>query len=477
MQFPIEFIERLKVISPLDHQEILEGFDSKTQFGLRLNPSKITQERLQELILDESLQPISHLPYAYFTKYKERYTKHPLMFTGSYYIQDAGSMAITSLLEVKEDDYVLDVCASPGSKSTHILSYLGNKGYLVANEVTHNRVGRLVENIGLWGGAKALVCSQKTEAFLALPQFFDKILIDAPCSGEGMFGKNSQAISGWSKALIKKCASTQKEILSHVLPSLKVGGEFIYSTCTMAPEENEEIIEWLLKEFGDALELVPLNDSWGLKGGLESFQNRTFNPSIARFTRRITPDHPHFRAQAFFIAKLRLKAPLPSTSFYSKATKLRFKDPYSLPTRYVEAFFKEMKLPFSQKNIILLGFYLYHKGNMDASTLKKLLTLLHPVYVGERIASVKKDRLEPYQGLATGKEFFFTLGENEVSLSYEDALEYIKGKDLSLNDGAIKKLKKGFVIVSFKEFPLGIGKMSQGILKSLFPVTLSKKIL
>lgn len=197
---------------------------------------------------------------AYYLNQRPVFTLDPLFHAGAYYVQESSSMFLWKLMEEIFDDKnirVLDLCAAPGGKSTLISSWLNNEGMLVSNEVIKSRAQILLENITKWGYANNWVTSTDAYVLGGLDEFFDCIVIDAPCSGEGLFRRDHSATNEWSESNCDLCAGRQKKIVAEIIPALSVGGYMIYSTCTFNPGENDENVKWMLNEF--PLELVELN--------------------------------------------------------------------------------------------------------------------------------------------------------------------------------------------------------------------------
>ncbi|KHF27694.1 Ribosomal RNA small subunit methyltransferase F [Anoxybacillus sp. BCO1] len=227
--------------------------------------------------------------------------KHPYHAAGLYYIQEPSAMFVAEVLAPSPGERVLDLCAAPGGKTTQLAAMMNNEGFLLANEIHSKRVKALSENIERLGITNAVVTNETPEKLSeTLEGFFDKILVDAPCSGEGMFRKDEEAIQFWSLDHVQKCAQTQKHILSCAYKMLNEGGTLVYSTCTFSPEENEQMIDWFLATYDD-MELVPIEKEHGIQPGVTHWTN-THNEQIAH-TARLWPHH--LRGEGHFVAKMR----------------------------------------------------------------------------------------------------------------------------------------------------------------------------
>lgn len=236
---------------------MLNALNESPPVSVRVNPSKITLEKLQKNFGDNVEEPVKWAAdEAFYLCKRSQFTLDPLFHAGAYYVQEASSMYIGTLLnkimsELGEHRLkVLDLCAAPGGKSTQILSKLPIDSLLVTNEVIRNRASVLAENIAKWGKSGVAVTGNDPSDFGKLPNFFDIVLTDVPCSGEGMFRKNADAMEEWSIDNVKLCAARQRRIVSDIWGSLKAGGYLIYSTCTFNKFENSDNIEWICTQLG-----------------------------------------------------------------------------------------------------------------------------------------------------------------------------------------------------------------------------------
>jgi len=230
-------------------QHLLTALDAQAPVSLRFHPLKKRSDL-------EVIEEIQWCENGVYLKERPSFTLDPLFHAGAYYPQEAGSMVLHSLLKQLDlplATKVLDLCAAPGGKSTLIASFLGGEGLLVSNEVIQARSRILKENMSKWGYKNSVVTSNDPKDFQRLPQFFDLIVVDAPCSGEGMFRKDEKAREEWSEDNVQLCYGRQKRILADVWDALVPGGYLIYSTCTFNTNENEENVEWMMEELGAEL--------------------------------------------------------------------------------------------------------------------------------------------------------------------------------------------------------------------------------
>jgi 16S rRNA C967 or C1407 C5-methylase (RsmB/RsmF family)/NOL1/NOP2/fmu family ribosome biogenesis protein len=259
--FPEEFIKRIGTQKYIDAEALLKSLEEPSPVSIRINPSKWNKKPL-------SSTPVPWSTNGYYLESRPSYTLDPLFHSGCYYPQEASSMFLEQLIKQTggslQNSRILDLCAAPGGKSTLLSDIIGEGGLLVANEAIRQRAVVLAETLTKWGRGNVLVTQNDPSAFGRLPGYFDIILVDAPCSGEGMFRGNI-AVNEWSAGNTAHCAERQKRILMDVWPSLKENGILIYSTCTFNPGENEENIKWLIEKNQAECLRIDLSDFSGIK--------------------------------------------------------------------------------------------------------------------------------------------------------------------------------------------------------------------
>ena len=271
-QFPSEFISSLESVLGKDGAaRAVEAMAGESSVSVRLNPFKRLQGSTLPILEGSSAVPWS--PYGHILATRPVFTLHPLFHAGVYYVQDSSAMFVgwvfRRLLErfPERPLRVLDLCAAPGGKTTDLAASLreacGDDFLLVSNEVMRQRASVLSDNVAVWGDPRVAVTSVDPKAFASLPGFFDIILADVPCSGEGMFRKDEKAVEDWSPETVELCASRQKRILADVWPALREGGALLYSTCTFEDAENDSNLEWAAQELGGAI--LPPEEAFGLR--------------------------------------------------------------------------------------------------------------------------------------------------------------------------------------------------------------------
>jgi NOL1/NOP2/sun family putative RNA methylase len=259
MRLPEEFIGKMKeLLDENEYVEFINSYEKPRYYGLRVNTLKISVDEFLK-ISPFKLEKIPWVKDGFYYSEDDNPGKHPYYHAGLYYIQEPSAMLPGGAINVRPGDRVLDLCAAPGGKTVQMAAAMEGKGILVANDINYERVKALVKNIELCGVRNAIVTNETPENLAqCFPEYFDKILVDAPCSGEGMFRKDPDAVKSWGKYKCEKCAGTQISIMRQADKMLKPGGYLLYSTCTFSPEENEQIInDFLLSHYSYKLVEIP----------------------------------------------------------------------------------------------------------------------------------------------------------------------------------------------------------------------------
>ncbi len=262
LQLPTEFINSISCCQGFNELAFIEAHQKNSPTSIRLNPFK-------PAVLDYELDtPVFWNKQGFYLNERPNFTYDILFQAGCYYVQEAGSMfiehALKSCVDFDQTLLALDLCASPGGKSTLLNSLLNSQSALVANEIVKQRSDILVQNISKWGTCNVVVTNNDPNTYTNIKNTFDIILVDAPCSGSGLFRKQHDAINEWSLDNVNLCSQRQKRILSDSIPSLKDGGILVYSTCSYSKSENEDIADWLIQEFDLISVKIPLDNNWGI---------------------------------------------------------------------------------------------------------------------------------------------------------------------------------------------------------------------
>jgi NOL1/NOP2/sun family putative RNA methylase len=302
MQLPDKFLKRYQQIIP-DFERFVEALERPLQTVIRLNTLKGDKEEILSLLFDYQLEPIPWYDLAYRIKNDIHIGNRLEHFLGLVYSQEAASMIPPLVLEPQPYEKILDLAAAPGSKTTQMASMMNNTGLIVANDSNRKRLQSLITNIDRYGTLNVVVTNKRGERFGDLmPESFDRALVDVPCSLEGMIRKDTDALVRWGESNILRLSMLQKGLLFSAFKSLKPGGVLVYSTCTVAPEENEAVVNLLLERF-DNSKIEPFNIP-GLvtRAGLTRWQRSIFHPDLAKTIRIYPQDND---TESFYVAKIK----------------------------------------------------------------------------------------------------------------------------------------------------------------------------
>lgn len=404
---PSEFSEYTSRIFGKERWEkYLRSFQEETPVSIRLNPFKADAKRLQ--IISEGAEEVPWCRNAWWLQSRPRFTSDPLFHAGAYYVQEAGSMFLDTVLKtyITSPVLMLDLCAAPGGKSTLSRAALPEGSLLFSNEPDRRRANILLENIIKQGHRDVVVTNNYAEAYRRENIEFDVILVDAPCSGEGLFRRDNAAIEEWSVRNVRKCAELQRSILSDIWNTLKPGGLMIYSTCTFNILENEENVMFLCNEFGAEVLPVPVSDEWGITGSLHP----DFHDPVYRFIPGVT------KSEGLFLAVVRKPGIL--------------------------------KPVFPEKKNVMA----------------KLKNKLHILYDGEPRGEKKGKDIIPSHAEALAIQPV-EKAYPSVELTLEEALRYLHHETLTLSP----TLPRGFLIVNFQGLSLGFVKNLGNRANNLYP--------
>ncbi|HQB69276.1 MAG TPA: rRNA cytosine-C5-methyltransferase [Paludibacteraceae bacterium] len=432
-----------KLSLPADFIAQMEPFMGKEwqQFEAALNLNPVVSIRMNDKYsLTQTLEQVPWCPQGFYLKNRPNFTLDPLFHSGAYYVQEASSMFVYQALmqHISTDSLILDMCAAPGGKSTLISQYLSDNGLLICNEFIRSRSQILAENIHKWGNDNVIVTNNSPHDYESLVGLFDAVLVDAPCSGEGMFRKDEVAITEWSLFNVQQCAIRQQDILKSAWKCLKDNGILIYSTCTYNSQENEENVQWLCKMFGAEPLTIQVDPKWGVT---ESEQGYHFYPHKTE-------------GEGFFLAVLRkpksIEQPLKIKS------KQRHKDKKLIS---LENYIKEtLSFELIEKKQLIYAFKKTH-----LNILELFLEKLNVIHFGVAVAEQKGRDFIPQAGLALSKmlnrEAF-----NSVEVNWQQAIAFLRTEALFLPDSP-----KGILLICFQNLPLGWVKNIGNRSNNLYP--------
>ena len=396
----------------------------------------------------DSAAGVPWCPYGYYLAQRPSFTFDPLFHAGTYYVQEASSMFLWEVLRqtvgTQTDGLkVLDLCAAPGGKSTLLASYFSN-GLVVANEVIRNRAAVLAENITKWGSANTVVTNSDPKNFAGLGGFFDVMVVDAPCSGSGLFRKDADAIAEWSEGNVLLCSQRQQRILSDAYGALKNNGVLIYSTCSYSREEDEDILAWVCQELGAESLRLHTDGAWGIVevgGDARQGYGYRFYPYL-------------LKGEGFFIAAF-VKRGGDETQHRVQGLQRITKD----ETAAIEPFVKSQEELFyfrQGENIIAVP----ARWKNEMAILQKHLYLRK---AGITLGELKGRDMVPNHELALS--LLNSKSTTQIPLSFQQAIQYLQKKDVALGN-----LPRGWALATYRGVNLGWVKVLPNRINNYYPV-------
>lgn len=472
---PKAFAERMQRLLGSEYESFAASYEKKRQYGLRRNPLKGSKEDFDRVI-PFPLEKVSWAREGYYYDAESRPGRHLLHEAGAYYIQEPSAMAVVEALAPKPGERILDLCAAPGGKSTQIAGRMQGQGLLVSNEPIGERAQVLSQNVERMGISNCVVCSEKPERMaMCFPGFFDRVLVDAPCSGEGMFRKDEAAGEEWSPETVEMCAKRQAQILEEAAKTVRPGGVLVYSTCTFSPEENEGTVSAFLRNHEEYyIEETALEDFFSPGRG-------EWVEAPAEGIEHTLRLWPHLiRGEGHYVAGLRRRGQSPEEIRYPVTRRRKDdwhregennaasgKEPWRIYgdrklCKLIEAFLREElgigDVWFSGHPGRMARFgeqiYLVPEEMPSLDGIKVLRPGLH-------LLTEKKNRFEPAHSLSGTLSLKNT--EKYRALTEREAVSYLRGESLSCGD------EKGWTALFYEGYSLGFGKASGGQMKNHYP--------
>ncbi len=447
-QLPAALINSLQTVKGFDEASFKKVHQSGEQItSVRKNPGKILNS--PSSIFNIKLEKVPWNSDGYYLTERPSFTADPLFHAGAYYVQEASSMfleqALKQTVDLLQPIKILDLCAAPGGKSTLIQSLISAESLLVSNEVIKTRVNVLSENITKWGAANVIVTNNDAKDFKRLKNYFDAIVIDAPCSGSGLFRKDAAAIDEWSLNNVQLCSQRQQRILADVFPSLKENGIIIYSTCSYSTEEDEEICDWIIKEFKVESVQLKIEESWNI--------TVTQSEIYKAYGYRFYPDK--VRGEGFFIAVFinRQHANSNMQSDNRKTEKITKNETAVLKPSLKNAddFF------FIKQNEEIIAMPLHLQNDLVA-----IQNSLYIKKAGVKMGTVIRNELIPHHELALSTIINDTIAAAEVDL--QTALQYLRKQEIK-----IEPLIKGWALIKYQQMALGWVKILPNRINNYYP--------
>lgn len=457
-ELPVHFAQRMYTLLGADADAFLAALAQPSRAGLRVNTLKLTPDRLLDL-LPSPLSPLPWCPTGFLVQGDEGLGKHPYHAAGLYYLQEPSAMAVAEALAPRSGELVLDLAAAPGGKATHLAALMGDEGLLVANEVETGRTRALAENLERWGVRQAVITNDDPRGLAERwGAVFDRVLVDAPCSGEGMFRKSQAALDQWSEKLVEGCAVRQRHLLDTAAELVCPGGWLAYSTCTFAPEENEAVIAAFLARHAD-FELRPLSLPGVDPARPDWLPADLARPDLAHAARL----WPHrVTGEGHFVALLQRGEGPPGAPPWSRV---------KAAPRPVQAAWRAFVSdtlgadPVEEAILTTRGAHVYALPT-KALDLERVKTVRAGLWLG----TLERDRFEPSHSLALalrspeGEGWEGTEGKRlDLRPDDERLRRYLQGHPLD-EPGA-----PGWVLVTVSGYPLGWGRRTQGVVKNFYP--------
>ena len=461
---PLAFMARMAALLDEEFPPFLAVLNQKPVPALRVNTLKLPVEQFLALS-PWQLTPVPWCPEGFTLDRKVNIGTHAYFDIALYYVQDASAMAVAALAAPRPGERVLDLCASPGGKSTHIASLLAGQGVLLSNDIDRGRADVLRRNLERWGARNALVLNETPERLAARwPDAFDRVVVDAPCSGEGMFRKNEEARYHWSEAHVLGCALRQREILHSAAQLVRPGGRLVYATCTFAPEEDEGVIARFLDCRPD-FELVqapwydgfqPARSDWA------QWPAEPAAPEMAELQRAVRLWPHKLQGEGHFVAIMQRTGDAPPAPWTpAQPARLAPAD-----RRTLDEFWQPLiDLPLPERLL------LRPRASQDVEVLAPPADApdtagLRTALSGWRLGTLRKGRFEPSHALAAALHAPQVQQRLDEPLGSELVARYMRGETLEAPG------PDGWLLATVDGFPVGWGKRSGGVIKNHYPKSL-----
>ncbi len=442
MKLPEDFISQIKTVLPDKSEAFFRAMEQPAEVSVRFNEKKHRETSLK-----------NRVPWCdsgYYLGSRVQFTFDPLFHAGIYYVQDASSMILSYVAKKlcgKPLKY-LDLCAAPGGKSTAVINALPEGSLVVSNEIIGSRAQVLRENIIKWGASGCVVTNNDSESIGKLNGFFDIIAADVPCSGEGMFRKDEEAVAQWSLGLVKQCAARQREVIGNIWNALRPGGYLIYSTCTYNRDENEEMVEYIISNYGATSVNLDLPAEWNVRKGIDTVHD----------CYRFMPDCT--RGEGLFLCVLKkndIDGPVKRVLRNPEKNK-KTQCPQIVSGKLKDWIISSDKYDFRIKDNEISAVLKLHADDVAVLTDK-----LKVIYAGIGLASIKGNDVIPLHALAVSNSINLKSWQS-VDVAYRDAIAFLRGESLVLGE-----LAKGYILICYDGVPLGFVKNLGNRANNMYP--------
>lgn len=451
MTLPVDFVKKYQHLLGNEAAAFFVALGGQALSGFRVNPLK---PNLPNTTIEKANGKVPAVPTGYYGHVNGQSLDH---VTGWVYSQEPSAMYVGEVVDPQPGERVLDLCAAPGGKSTHLIAKMADSGLLVANEIFQKRAKVLASNLERWGASHAVVTSERPDKLApCFPHFFDRILVDAPCSGEGMFRKDPAAMEYWNKDYPRECANRQRKILASALQMLKPGGVLVYSTCTFAPEEDEQNVAWLVDHY--PLTILPVKHWRGMDTGRPDWANG--NEELLKCVRMFPH---HYRGEGHFIAKLQLSGSAESPKLSKRHKEKRRRGKVRLEReqqKELASFIKSVMPTYHPEHLLTFGEQLYDcPGQMPTMT---KMTVVQP---GLHLGVFKKHRFEP--ALAWALTTDPAKCARVIDITLDQWRSYVHGDILNLTNSP--RAGKGWYLLVCQGHSCGFGKVVGRQVKNFYP--------
>ena len=439
MKFPDQFLSHLISCPGFKEQSFVEAHEVAPPVSIRLNENK------------KFVHPYpDRVPWTqngYYLAERPQFVFDPFFHAGAYYVQEASGMFVEYIfrnaIDVTQSLKVLDLCAAPGGKSTIISSLISEDSLLVSNEIIKTRVSALKENLTKWGNSNVVVTNNDPDDFKSLQQFFDVILVDAPCSGSGLFRKDNSAMQEWSEENVLHCQKRQKRILQNIIPDLKTGGKLIYTTCSFSKEENEDIVQYLVEEFGMSVVNLNVPAAW--------------NITSTQYGHRFYPDK--IKGEGFFACVLVKEKENAQVNDVTTGAYMPYTEVSGEEIGGIIPYFQhtEKYTFFSFKDSV------FCIQKIHFSSIKKLASALRVVQAGTEIGKLIRNELIPAHAFAMSSLLHNSIPK--IDLEKKEAIHYLRKENFTTETD-----KTGWAICTYQNIPLGWIKILPNRINNYYPV-------
>lgn len=440
---------RYKTIIP-DFRDFMEFIKRPLLQSFRVNTLKAKRDEILLLLKDLKIKSLPFYNNGFLLQEKTRFGNHITHNLGMIYIQEIASMIPVVVLDPKPDEVVLDLCAAPGSKTTQIAQSMENSGLLVANEINRKRAQGLIHNIkrcGLLNEAVIILRGQRIDKIL--PDYFDRILIDAPCSAEGTIRKSKAVLYHWGLKNIQRMAKIQKGLIVSGFRALQPGGTMVYSTCTLAPEENEGVVAYLLDRFPEA-EIMPITiPNFKIRPGITKWQGETFDKRLKSCARILPQDND---TAPFFIARIIKRGVFKRRIDYMG--KIEFEG------SAVEHFYRRFGVDPKR----FKGYSIFQNKGMSFISTPQVYSFweVKTIRKGLEFGKIYGQEIKPDNDLI--QVFGKKANRNYYEIKEHQLNKFLKGETIMIDSRS--GISNGFVIVTYKKMPIAIGKYNGKEIKS-----------